>query len=133
MKTNNNWSGNTGHKKEKFYVVFKGRKPGIYFTWFDCEKQIHKFPNSIFKAFFTYVEAEDQFHKFIEMLPPEEPEKVTRKAKVLFWFPGDDGYQAPTSKENEGTEKENINDSEKENNDTEKENDNDKKSDNENN
>lgn len=40
-----------------FYAVRCGRKPGIYKTWAECEKQIHKFPGSIFKKFSSMEEA----------------------------------------------------------------------------
>lgn len=34
-----------------FYVVHKGRVPGIYGNWNDCKKQIDKFDGAIFKKF----------------------------------------------------------------------------------
>jgi ribonuclease HI len=34
-----------------YYVVHKGRNPGIYSTWKDCQKQIDKYEGSIFKKF----------------------------------------------------------------------------------
>ncbi len=45
-------------KKQKFYVVWKGRNPGIYTTWDDCEAQIIKFEGAAYKAFETRMEAE---------------------------------------------------------------------------
>ena len=35
----------------KYYVVWKGHKPGIYSSWNDCEKQIKGFTGAIYKAF----------------------------------------------------------------------------------
>jgi ribonuclease HI len=35
----------------KFYVVWHGRIPGIYDTWEDCKKQVHRFSNARFKSF----------------------------------------------------------------------------------
>ena len=29
--------------KQKFYVVWKGKKPGIYTSWEECKKQIENF------------------------------------------------------------------------------------------
>ena len=34
-----------------YYVVFKGRKPGIYYTWTECQSQITKFSGAIYKKF----------------------------------------------------------------------------------
>ena len=38
-------------KKQKYYVVWSGRKPGIYNTWSDCLEQVNGFSNPIFKSF----------------------------------------------------------------------------------
>ncbi|OIN95538.1 MAG: ribonuclease H [Anaerolineae bacterium CG1_02_58_13] len=38
-------------RKQKFYVVWKGRKPGIYTVWADCEAQVKGFEGAQFKAF----------------------------------------------------------------------------------
>lgn len=43
--------------KSKFYAVLRGRNPGIYNTWAECEKQVKGFPNAAFKSFPTVVEA----------------------------------------------------------------------------
>ncbi len=45
-----------------FYSVHKGHVPGIYSTWKECEKQIHKFEGAIFKKF----ENEEDAKKFME-------------------------------------------------------------------
>lgn len=44
--------------KKKFYVVWKGRQPGIYETWTACEAQVKGFPGAAFKAFPTRAMAE---------------------------------------------------------------------------
>jgi ribonuclease HI len=38
-------------KKQKYYVVWSGRKPGIYTTWSDCLEQVNGFSNPVFKSF----------------------------------------------------------------------------------
>ncbi|RLD45286.1 MAG: ribonuclease H [Bacteroidetes bacterium] len=38
-------------KKQKYYVVWKGNKPGVYTTWEECKKQVHGFASPVFKAF----------------------------------------------------------------------------------
>ena len=45
--------------KSKYYAVVKGRKPGIYTTWAECQDQINGYPNSIYKSFLTLDEAKD--------------------------------------------------------------------------
>ena len=42
----------------KFYVVKKGRTPGIYNSWDECKEQTFGFPNAVFKSFNNYEEAE---------------------------------------------------------------------------
>lgn len=41
----------------KFYVVRKGRQPGIYTTWPECEEQVKGFPGAVYKAFPTKAQA----------------------------------------------------------------------------
>ena len=43
--------------KTKFYAVAAGRKPGIYLTWVDCERQVKGFSGARFKSFKTREEA----------------------------------------------------------------------------
>ncbi|CAN5611070.1 ribonuclease H family protein [soil metagenome] len=38
-------------KKPKFYVVWKGRKPGVFTTWDDCKRSIEGFPDARYKSF----------------------------------------------------------------------------------
>jgi len=47
--------------KKKFYVVWKGLKPGIYDNWNECEKQIKGFEGALYKSFETYTDAEKAF------------------------------------------------------------------------
>ena len=44
--------------KQKYYVVWKGRKTGIFTTWETCEKQVKGFVGAEYKAFGTKQEAE---------------------------------------------------------------------------
>ncbi|WP_047247022.1 ribonuclease H1 domain-containing protein [Maribacter thermophilus] len=41
-------------KKQKFYVVWKGKKPGIYDTWKDCKAAITGFKGAQYKSFETF-------------------------------------------------------------------------------
>lgn len=47
--------------KQKFYVVWKGRKGGIYTSWQECEAQIRGFSDAQYKAFDSRPEAERAF------------------------------------------------------------------------
>lgn len=38
-------------RKQKFYVVWKGKKPGIYTSWADCEAQVKGFDGAQYKGF----------------------------------------------------------------------------------
>ena len=48
--------------KPKFYVVWKGRAPGIYDSWEACNAQIKGFPGAEFKSFKTRVMAEEAYN-----------------------------------------------------------------------
>ena len=43
--------------KAKVYAVLRGRNPGVYNTWAECEKQVKGFQGAVFKSFPTVVEA----------------------------------------------------------------------------
>jgi ribonuclease HI len=45
--------------KNKFFVVWEGKEPGIYRSWEDCKRQIHGYEGAIFKGFATEVEARE--------------------------------------------------------------------------
>jgi len=49
--------------KQKFYVVWKGVKPGIYTDWDNCKNQVFGFEGAVYKSFLTKAEAEDAFRK----------------------------------------------------------------------
>ena len=43
--------------KQKFYVVWKGREPGIYTSWAEAEQQVKGFVGAEFKSFGSLKEA----------------------------------------------------------------------------
>jgi ribonuclease HI len=47
--------------KQKYYVVWKGRKTGIFTSWEECEKQVKGFVDAQYKAFGSSKEAEAAF------------------------------------------------------------------------
>lgn len=50
----------------RFYVVFIGRTPGIYYDWESCKAQTNRFSGSKFKAYDTFEEASEAFDHFEE-------------------------------------------------------------------
>lgn len=49
--------------KQKFYVVWAGREPGVYDNWSDCEEQILNFPGARYKGFSSAAEAAAAFRE----------------------------------------------------------------------
>jgi len=47
--------------KKKFYVVWVGRKPGIYSTWAECAEQVNGFNDAKYKSFSTEAQAQTAF------------------------------------------------------------------------
>jgi len=60
-----------GYRKmaEKFYVVKKGRTPGIYTTWAECLAQVDKFSGAVYKSYKSRAEAEDAFESNLSSKP----------------------------------------------------------------
>ena len=52
--------------KQKYYVVWKGRKPGIFSSWAECEKQVKRFNAAEYKAFGSMQEAETAYRSRYE-------------------------------------------------------------------
>ncbi len=49
-------------KKSKFYVVWKGKRPGIYESWDDCQAQIKGIKGAQYKAFGSFKEAKRAYN-----------------------------------------------------------------------
>lgn len=49
--------------KKKYYVVWVGRKPGIYSSWTDCQAQINNFKQAKFKAFTSQEQAKKAYNE----------------------------------------------------------------------
>jgi len=50
-------------KKQKYYVVWTGRKKGVFSSWEDCKKQIDGFEGAQYKAFTDKTEAQLAYNK----------------------------------------------------------------------
>ena len=42
----------------KIYIVLKGRNPGIYYSWDECNAEVQGYSGAVFKSFFKYEETE---------------------------------------------------------------------------
>lgn len=69
-------------KSKKFYVVWEGRKPGIYKTWDECQRQIAGQKGARFKSFKTYEQALHYFKN--PHLVPNEPKDKKPKYYVIW-------------------------------------------------
>ena len=59
-------------RKQKFYVVWKGRRAGIFSTWAEAEAQVKGFAGAQYKAFNTRAEAEAAFGRGRVVREPRE-------------------------------------------------------------
>lgn len=50
-------------KEPKFYVVWRGVRPGVYTTWAECERQVHGFEGAQYRSYPTRQLAEEAFSK----------------------------------------------------------------------
>jgi len=67
-------------RKQKYYVVWKGRQPGIYASWEECEAQVKGFSGAQFKAFDSLEAAQQAFSGTYE----EQLEKARPVRRWLF-------------------------------------------------
>jgi len=69
--------------KNVAYVVFRGRKPGIYRTWIECEEQVTKYPKAVHKGFESSAQAEQTWTEWQKKIavklesakPPANPSR----------------------------------------------------------
>ena len=48
-----------------WYVVYKGRVPGVYDDWEDCRRQVHRFSGNSYKGYNTMAEAEARYTRYL--------------------------------------------------------------------
>lgn len=53
-------------KGNRFYVVFRGRNPGIYFSWEDCNAQVYKFRDNKHECYSTLEMAQAAFQNYFQ-------------------------------------------------------------------
>jgi ribonuclease HI len=69
-------------KTVKFYAVKKGRKPGIYKTWVECQANTNKYTDAVFKSFKTEQEAIEYMNSNPKSNHFNHVEKKTRKTLI---------------------------------------------------
>lgn len=67
---------------KKYYVVWEGRKTGIFTDWNTCKNQVDKFTGAKYKSFKTLGEAEAAFHG-VSVTPVKESLKKDKLPKDL--------------------------------------------------
>ncbi|XLQ99470.1 hypothetical protein S83_065669 [Arachis hypogaea] len=50
---------------KKYYVVFRGKVPGIYCSWPACHSQVNQFSGNLHKSYQTFDEARMAFEQFL--------------------------------------------------------------------
>ena len=63
--------------KQKYYVVWIGKKPGIYDSWAKCQEQVNGFPNAEYKSFTRKEDAERAFKDIEAYKSGLSPKKKT--------------------------------------------------------
>ncbi len=48
-------------QKQKYYVVWNGKTPGIYTSWDDCKEQVNGAEGAVYKSFASMAEAQQAF------------------------------------------------------------------------
>lgn len=64
----------------KYYVVWKGRTPGIYTDWNSCKAQVDQFPAARYKSFKTRSEAEAAFRQSPATASPASKSDTSKSA-----------------------------------------------------
>lgn len=72
-------------RKQKYYVVWVGRKTGIFSSWEECKKSVEGFENAKYKSFDTKKEAEEALsivgYNFLEH--KKEKPSIKHKSNIL--------------------------------------------------
>lgn len=67
-------------KQKKYYVVWNGRKKGVFSSWNDCKKQIDGFEGAQYKAFADKTEAQLAYNKNYASYKGKNTKKATLTA-----------------------------------------------------
>ncbi len=70
-------------KKEKFYVVWEGHRPGIYTKWSDCKAAVSGYANAKYKSFESFDVAKKAYNGNYEDYKGKTKPKATLTAEEL--------------------------------------------------
>lgn len=68
---------------KKYYVVWNGRKTGIFSTWAECEKQTKGFKGVSFKSFPTLEEKQKKPLSKMEIYQNQHPKVLPLKNNLI--------------------------------------------------
>ncbi len=70
-------------ESRKYYIVWKGKVPGIYLTWAECNAQINKFPGARYKSFTCdYQDAERLYQSGLHDVTPSNSQFIAKSIAV---------------------------------------------------
>jgi len=64
-----------------WYVVYKGKVPGVYDDWEECRRQVHRFSGNSYKGYNTRTEPEGRYTRY---LAGERREMSMNRMKTTF-------------------------------------------------
>ena len=72
---------------KKFYVVWKGREPGVYDQWVECHRQVEAFAGAKYKAFPSLEEARKAYQDGFEDYLKPKPSAMAPIVSALYGEP----------------------------------------------
>ncbi|WP_028402677.1 viroplasmin family protein [Ectobacillus panaciterrae] len=75
--------------KQKYYVVWKGRKTGIFNTWAECEAQTKGFTGARFKSFPSLAEANEAYKNGASSSPSAAARKPAASKQIQLFDTAD--------------------------------------------
>ena len=52
-----------------WYIVYRGRSPGVYNSWRSCQEQVAGFSNNSYQGFETLQEAQANYMNYLNTIP----------------------------------------------------------------
>lgn len=83
--------------KQKYYVVWKGRKTGVYTTWAECSTQVTGFNGAEYKSFENREAAEAAFQSVYEEYKGKRVPTVSPAMLEIIGRPIEDSYSVDAS------------------------------------
>ncbi len=83
--------------KQKFYVVWKGRKTGVFTTWEECSSQVTGFNGAEYKSFENREAAEAAFRSAYEEFKGKRVPTVSPAVLEIIGKPIEDSYSVDAS------------------------------------